>query len=265
MNQSINIEKLLHKFGMEDCKTRTTPCEIKIEYCAEDSVDAKLYREIVGSLIYISTCTRPDITWVVSNLSRNLDKPTYEDFITSKHVLRYLKGTIKYELKFSCNSNKQLSLSAFCDSNWGNSEDRKSTSGYIFNLMEGSAPISWKTRRQPTVALSTCESEFMGLCEATQEGLYLIQFLNSFNIDGISEVLIYCDNQSAIELCKSPVLKQKSKHIDIKYHFIRYHIEKETIKLQYCPSNNMVADLFTKPATKLNLDKFRETLFGKNF
>ncbi|XP_071963823.1 uncharacterized protein [Antedon mediterranea] len=197
MNQTRYTLKVLEKFNMSNCKTRSTPCEVQTGICPNnEKVQLDRYRQIVGSLIYLATCTRPDIIWVVSKLSRSLADPKLEDLTTAKHVLRYLKGTVNHKLVYR--KSDSMKLTSYCDSDWASSDDRKSTTGYIFSLNECSAPIYWKTRRPPTVALSTCESEYMGLGAATQEALYLLQLLNDICPNEFKCAHISCDNQGAM-------------------------------------------------------------------
>jgi hypothetical protein len=175
MNQKIYIQKILDRFGMSDCKPRTTPCEQRFEGMSDsEQVDPRRYREIVGSLIYLMTCTRPDISWVVSKLSQKLSCPRMEDVTTAKHVLRYLKGSMEHELCFrKCDG--ELNLIAFTDADWASSlDDRQSTTGYCFSLTENGPPILWKSKKQPTIALATCEAEYVSLAVTTQESLYLM-------------------------------------------------------------------------------------------
>ena len=224
--------------------------------------DPKRYREIVGSLIYAMTCTRPDISWIVSKLSQKLSCPRVEDMIAAKHVLRYLRGTIDYELCFKkCDGD--LNLVAYSDSDWASSlADRRSTTGYCFRLSNSGPLISWKSRRQPTVALSTCEAECIGMAAAAQESLYLTQLLNNMGRGSYKATRIYGDNRGAIDLSKNPVSRQRSKHIDIRYHFLREILVNGKIDIVYCPTEEMVADIFTKPATKVKLNIFKKFLFG---
>ena len=160
---------------MEDCRARETPCESKLDYSenAEKMTNSRKYREAVGSLIYLSTCTRPDISFVVSKLSQHFDSPTEEHWSTVKHVFRYLKGTAEQALCFKRNDTNKLGLKVYSDADWASEgADRRSTSGYCVSLSEGSSLISWKSRKQPIVALSTCEAEYIALASAIQEGLY---------------------------------------------------------------------------------------------
>lgn len=265
MTQTRHIERMLEKFGMSECKPRTTPCEQKLDFDSEGEViDSTGYREIVGSLIYIMTCTRPDLGWVVSKLSQYLAAPKQEHWVTAKHLLRYLKGTKDQELHYQ-KSEKSLQLEGYSDADWASDKnDRKSTTGYCFSLTENGPVISWKSRKQPTVALSTCEAEYMALAATTQESMYLVQLLNGIDKSNRHEpVKIYEDNQGAIALSKNPVCRQRSKHVDIKYHFVRSAHAQGKIEIGYCPTADMVADVLTKPLTKVKFERFKRYLFGE--
>ena len=166
MDQSHYLQNILQKYGMSDCKPRSTPCELSstspsVSECSL-SDNPRVYREVVGSLIYAMTCTRPDLSWVVSKLSQHLANPADTDWIMLKQVLRYLKGTLHYKLSY-VKSENGLGLIGYSDSDWASSADRRSTTGYYFTLNCNGPPISWKTRKQQTVALSSCEAEYMAL------------------------------------------------------------------------------------------------------
>ena len=123
--------------------------------------------------------------------------------------------------------------------------------------------MSWKSKKQPTVALSTCEAEYMALAATTQECLYLIQLLNGMDSEcKYVPVKILEDNQGAIALSKNPVNRQRCKHVDIRFHFVRSALNDGNITIEYCPTAEMVADVMTKPATKFKLEQFRHFLFG---
>ena len=159
-----------------------------------------------------------------------------------------------YGLKFQ--KSDALELNGFCDSDWGTSEDRRSITGYGFQLCKSGPLISWKSRKQQTVALSTCEAEYMALAAATQEAKFLRQLFADMNGCSVECVCLHVDNQGAIALAKNPVQHQRSKHIDIKYHFVRLEIQRGCIQLEYVQSEDNVADIFTKPASKARLGKF---------
>ncbi|KAL9987803.1 hypothetical protein ACROYT_G002165 [Oculina patagonica] len=261
MDQKRYISKVLERFEMSDCKPKPTPSEQKFEFGSENSVDPKRYREAVGSLVYAMTCTRPDICWVVTKLSQFLTNPTKEHWVAVKHVLRYLKGTLDFELCYrKCDNG--LTLIGYSDADWASStDDRRSISGYCFSLNKAGPLISWKSRKQPTVALSSCEAEYIALAAAVQEGMYLIQIVN--DVGEVNDpVLIFEDNQGTIALSMNPVNRQRSKHIDVRYHFIRNVQNAGKVIIKYCPTADMVADVMTKPVTKIKLQKFKSYIFG---
>ena len=235
---------------MSNCKPRSTPSEQKLEFDGETPVDPRRYLEAVGSLVYAMTFTRSGICWVVTKLSQFLIAPMKGHWIALKHVLRYLKGTLDFELCYrKCDD--VLTLIGYSDTDWASStDDRRSISGYCFRLNRAGPLISWKSRKQPTVALSLCEAEYIALAAAVQEGMYLTQTIKA--IDEVSgPVLIFEDNQGTIALSKNPVKRQRSKHIDVRYRFVRSTQNAGKIIIKYCPTADMVADVMTKPITKV--------------
>jgi hypothetical protein len=267
MNQKRYLCKVLERFQMQDCKPRSTPCEPKPESAdlGNEPIEPRKFREAVGSLVYAMTCTRPDLCWIVTKLSQYLTKPLSMHWVMVKHVLRYLKGTLDFELCYrKCETEGGLRLIGYSDADWASSvEDRRSTTGYCFALNEAGPLVSWKSRKQQTVALSSCEAEYMALAAAVQEGLYLTQLLKDFSMGyKCSPVRILEDNQGTIALAKNPVNHQRSKHIDIRYHFIRTELDCGRMVLEYCPTGDMVADIMTKPATNLKIGKFKDFIFG---
>lgn len=264
VSQKKYLCKMLERYQMFDSKPRSTPCEQKIEGDGRELDDPKKYQEVVGSLIYAMVCTRPDICWTVTKLSQYMSKPLEEHWVAVKHVLRYLKGTLDYQLCYrKCNDG--LSLVGYSDADWASStDDRRSISGYCFSLSSAGPLISWKSRKQPTVALSSCEAEYMALAAAVQESLYLKQLMCDFGMHECKDkpVLIFEDNQGTIALAKDPINHQRTKHIDIRYHFIRTELNSRKILIKYCPTTDMVADVMTKAATKFKLQKFANFIFG---
>ena len=268
IHQSRYISKVLHKFRMNDCKPRSTPCEAnpshKIKENEEPLNEAELkrYRQIVGSLIYIMIATRPDISYPVTKLSQFMSCATQSHMTMAKGVLRYLKGTVNDKLTFR-KSEDPLEIIGFSDSDWANSiEDRKSITGYSFKISKNGPLISWKSKKQTSVALSTCEAEYMALCLAAQEGKYLMSFLNEVMDLNQTQFVISCDNQGANALAKNPINRKRSKHIDIRYHFIRDEISEGRLSLQYIPSEENIADIFTKSISAIKLKKFKSMIMG---
>ena len=202
--------------------------------------------------------TRPDITFAVSNVAKYCSKPTKEHWIAVKRIMRYLKGT--HNLGLTYKKSDSNSCVGFSDSDWaGDLDDRKSTSGYIFQV--GGTAISWKSRKQSCVALSTAEAEYIALSLAAQEAIWLRQLNTDLQGKQPEPTILYEDNQAAICLSKNPQCHGRSKHIDIRYHFIREHVNNRNIELKYCPTNNMIVDMLTKGLGKETFEKLR-TLAG---
>ena len=192
--------------------------------------------------------------------------PTQVDFTMLKHVFRYISGTVDYRLTFKKSKNG-LKLQAYSDSDWASSPDRRSTTGYYFTLSSVGPALSWKSKKQQTVALSSCEAEYMALCATSKEAIFLSNVLKDINtvvkMPGEQRpVPIHVDNQGAIDLAKNPVHHERSKHIDIIYHFSRECIARKMTVVNYVPSADNVSDVMTKAASKLKLSKFRKALLG---
>ena len=173
------------------------------------------------------------------------------------------QGTADKGLSFKRNDSEELGIQAYSDADWASdTSDRRSTTGYCVNLSKNSSLVSWKTKKQPTVALSTCEAEYMALASTIQECLYLEQLLDGIDSYKYTQPIVHEDNQGTIALAKNPVCRQRAKHVDIKYHFIRSTVSEGRVTLVYCPTDDMVADIMTKPVTKMKLLKFETVIFG---
>ena len=244
---------LLKRFGMEESNSAETPFDVATKLMkkgsietASDDVDKQLYQSAVGSLLYLSTRTRPDISFAVGMCARFSAEPITQHWTAVKRILRYLKGTANLGLRYEQTDNELLGYS---DADWaGDLNDRKSTSGYTF-ILSGAA-ISWKSRKQSCVALSTAEAEYMALASAAQEAIWMSRLICELmygNRCDMAPVKIYEDNQSAICIAKNQQQHGRTKHIDIKYHFTREQIAMKNIEVAYCRSKDMVADVFTKP------------------
>ena len=264
MTQTLYLKNILDRFDMASCKSRATPCEMKPASFdnQDDTVDVHNYREMVGSLVYAMVCTRPDISFIVTKLSQHLANPTTGDLVMAKHVFRYLKGTLDYGLFF--HKNDHVQLFAYCDADWGsNVEDRRSITGYCFSLSDDGPLISWKSKKQASVALSTCEAEYMSISATCQEALYLKSLYHDLTGIVTRPLLISNDNQSAIAIVKNPGKHNRTKHIDIRHHFVREHYQSGDIALDHVESELNVADIFTKPASKPKLLGFHKQVFGQ--
>lgn len=210
----------------------------------------------MGSLIYL-TNTRPDIVYPVSLVSRFMQEPSSLHYSAAKRILRYLKGTKNHCLKYTKEENNRLT--GYTDSDWaGSIDDRKSTSGYVFFL--GTKPISWSSRKQKTVALSSAEAEYVSASDAACEAIWLRRILNDVEQVEKGPTTILCDNMSAIAMTKNPVFHSRTKHIELRHHFIRDLVQDGEVSLKFINTNEQVADIFTKSVSTEKFTKFKESL-----
>jgi len=172
-----------------------------------------------------------------------MKEPTEKDWMNVKRILRYLQSTKTMKIIYSNHSNDQQ-ITGYCDASYAEDrKDRKSTSGYLF--MKANGPISWKSKKQPIVSLSSMEAEYIALTSAAQEALWLKKLNKELEMEQI--MIIYEDNQSTIKTSKDEIHNQRSKHIDVRYHFIREMIKQKEIEVTYLPTDQMLADILTKP------------------
>lgn len=205
----------------------------------------------------MSLNTRPDISPSVIILAQKVSKPSQYDWNELKRVVRYLKGTKTLKLQMANNDNDDLI--GYADANWGESRaDRKSISGYFFKLNGGF--ISWCSKKQTCVALSSTEAEVIAFTAATKEAVWLRRFLNEIYKEIKNATIIYEDNQSCQKLISNGLCSARTKHIDIRSYFVKDYIERNEIICSYCPSENMIADILTKPLNRVKFEKFRDLL-----
>ena len=251
---------LLKRFNMMNCKTVPTPMNTNEKLQVDDGtgwVDEKLFRSMVGGLIYL-THTRPDIALSVGIVSRFMHSPSKHHFGAAKRIIRYVAGTVDLGIWYYHVSS--FKLIGFTDSDWaGCIEDRKSTSGYMFSL--GSGAISWSSKKQATTALSSSEAEYMVATSSACQAIWLRRVLIDLGQEQFEETEIYCDNKAAIALSKNPVYHGRTKHIDIRAHFIRDLVAEGTIILKYCGMDEQVADILTKPLPR-NKHEYLSSLLG---
>jgi hypothetical protein len=250
LSQRSYIDSILRRYGFDDAKPVSTPMDVNIRLTSAQSPStteefAKMrnipYHEAVGSLMYASLGTRPDITFAVQTVSRFSSKPGIAHWEAVKRIFRYLKGTRDLWLTYG---NTVKELEGYADADGSMAEDRKAISGYAF-LVNGGA-VSWSTKRQEIISLSTTESEYVAAVHAAKEALWLRSLIFTlFGID-IPATTLFSDNQSAIALTKEHQYHARTKHIDIRFHFLRWIVEEGRLRLIYCPTDDMVADVFTK-------------------
>ncbi|XP_042909028.1 uncharacterized protein [Parasteatoda tepidariorum] len=208
-------------------------------------VNQTQYQELIGELLYLSNRTRPDLAFVMSYLSQFYHKPEKRHFNLAKRVLKYLNGTKDKKLFFS---NKSGLLNAHADSSWGNAENGKSFSGEI--VMLGDSLILWKSNKQKTVALSTCETELVSLGGVCRELMWILILLKELycSIFVKKPVTISSDNQSAIDWLNSAKSSSRTRHINLKLHYVKDIIGK-IIKVEYVQTDEIIADFLTKAVT----------------
>ena len=259
IDQKDYIQQVLKRFGMEECHPVGTPMEVDtkpliVEEKSPFNTNVP-YQEAVGCLLYISQISRPDINHAVNTVSRFTKNYQAQHWKAIKRIFRYLKGTEDYRL---CYSKKMKSdVLAYSDSDWGNLlTQRYSVSGSTIKFNGGL--IAWSSRRQRTIALSTVEAEYMSLSSCVQEVLWLRALINEIDPAMVHNhpTEIFCDNLGAIQLSNNDIVSNKSKHIDLRYHFLKEHIKSNEIKLTHIRTDDMIADAMTKPLAKPKFDKF---------
>ncbi|KAK8526380.1 hypothetical protein V6N12_020852 [Hibiscus sabdariffa] len=248
INQAKYIKEKLKKFGMENVKPQATPMSSSIKLDKDEEgkcVDSKLYRSMIGSLLYL-TASRPDIMFSVCLCARFQANPKESHLKAVKRIFRYLLDTPSLGLWYPRDST--FDLHAYSDVDYGGCKiDRKSTSGTCQFL--GNMLISWFSKKQNSVALSTTEAEYISAGSCCAQVLWMKQQLFDYGID-VGTIPIKCDNTSAICLTKNPIHHSRTKHIEIRHHFIRDHVSKDDIVLEYVDTLHQLADIFTKPLDK---------------
>ncbi len=259
INQKAYISKALERFGLSDCNPTIIPMDpnTKLKKLNMDEVcTSKPYRSLIGTLLYAASHTRPDISYGVSYLSRFMENPSEEHWNYAKRILRYLKGTATYGILFD--GRKPFTIEGYTDADWGSdvNNKRRSTSGWIFTLCGGA--ITWKSKQQTSVALSSCEAEFVAMSEAVKELLWLTYLLEELKQN--QKITLWIDNQAAKFLAENEVVHSRSKHIDIRYWFVKDKIQHEVFNLSHVSSESNTADVFTKALPAPSFRKFRDKM-----
>ncbi|CAI7843228.1 unnamed protein product [Closterium sp. NIES-53] len=252
IHQERYILNMLESFGLSEANPVRTPLPtgFDVHVHAEEPLLrdelVQLYQSIVGSLMYASTTTQPQITYAVSQLSKVVSCPKAFHLQATTRVLRYLKGCVKSGIFYPAHSKPQVELVGFSDADYaGDSADRKSHTSYVYCL--NGAAISWQSKRQPMVALSTTESEYISLCQCIQEGVWLKRLFGEFGHEFDGGVPVFVDNQSAISLAQNACLHGRIKHMQVRWHFIKEMVASGEVILWWCPTNRQAADILTKP------------------
>jgi histone deacetylase 1/2 len=271
LNQSVYVSKLLKKFGMQQCRSVSTPMT-KVPLIAHSStetdseVDTKLYMSMIGSLLYAAISTRIDLSFSVGCLSRFLSKPTQQSMEAAKRVFRYLAGnncaSIGLVFKpLTSVSDRTFIITAYSDADWASDvNDRKSITGYV--VMINGNPVSWVSKKQRTVATSTAEAEYTALSAVGKEVLWYRTMLNEMGYEQLEPTIIYVDNRAAIQIAQHDSIHDKSKHIAIAIHWIRDTVAAGHVQIEWIPTGEQVADLLTKALPMPAFMKLREALMG---
>ena len=275
LDQELYVKKALEKFGLSQCTTAPTPSLTAQEHTSSDdddgsgsAADRMRYMEIVGTVLYATISTRIDIAHAVQRLTRHMQAPTKRNMTAAERVLRYLAGTQSMKLSFGRHREStaeqdrdKVAVSAFADADWANEKtDRKSITGWIA-MIDGDV-VSWASKKQRTVAQSTCEAELYAEAAAINEVIWLRGLLNELGMTVESKSVVYGDNQSTIAISKNGVKSERTKHVDVKYHFVTETIESEAVELKWVESAMQQADILTKPLARPLFEKFREKLMS---
>ena len=251
LSQQRMTTQLLSKYQMQDAKPKSVPLTASTKLTKDEGEPLDKhkygYSQLIGSLMYLAVCTRPDIAQAVGALARYMTTPTTIHWAAALGVLRYLAGTRGQGICFG-RGNSSDQLLGYCDSDYaGDLDTRRSTTGYVFILNGGA--ITWSSRRQQTVAASTTEAEYMAAAAATKEALWLRKLINDLQRT-VSTITIRADNQGAVKLLKNPITSLRSKHIDVIYHFARERVARKEVVFEYVKTEHMLADFLTKPVAE---------------
>jgi len=260
LHQAAYIDKAVAQFNLTNARDSNIPLDPGY-YRQTENEDLpenwEVYRSAIGTLLYLAVHSRPDIATATSILARKVNKPDRNDWNEVKRVLRYLKATRDYKLHLTYDPQKQLEM--YVDADWASDpQGRKSCTGYCIQLFGGT--ISWASKKQTSVALSSTEAEFIALGEAVKELIWINGLLDEFGIKFDSPAMVYEDNQGCIKLLMKENVGQRSKHIDTRYFFVRDEYKKKLFEVKYCETGKMIADILTKPLANNLLKRFCEGL-----
>ena len=269
INQTAYIQSLIDRFRLQDAKPVGLPVGDRntlVQGTADESqADQALYLQATGSLSWVAKGTRADITYAVGQLSQYCNAPTIRHWNSILRVLRYLKGTIEYSIFYGPRPGDTIGpeLQGYCDADYaGDIVDRKSVTGHLYTINRG--PVTWTSTKQRCVATSTTESEYIALSEACKQGQWLRALLRELQRTTLLgqdlTVPIFSDNQACIALARDPVAHSRTKHIDVRYHYIRELIAGRKTTVDYCPTVDMTADILTKPLTLQGFQRCRGKL-----
>jgi hypothetical protein len=267
LDQQSYAESILRDFGFDNSKPVSTPMEpntrlfpFRSTPSMEEAETIKKfpYTAIVGKLMYLATCTRPDIAYAVRELARFMTNYGPPHIAAAKHLLRYLKGTVTYGISLGNNDRLYPAFRALTDSDWGMGDERKSISGYLITL--GKSPLSWSSKQQAVIALSSCEAEYLASTHCAREVLWFRNIFAELGFPQVDPTTIFCDNQGTVACTHDPHAHSRMKHISIREHFIRDCVMKRLVNVVYVSNQENTADLFTKPLGRILHSRWVEML-----
>lgn len=257
MSQTRYIHEIANEAGLADAKSQKYPLDPGYHKLQDNNLldNNQLYRKLIGMLLYVSTNTRPDVAASVPILSQKVEKPRELDLNEVKRVIKYLKST--HNLRLNLSPNPKQTLIAFSDADWAEDRETRKSIGGIICMLHGGT-ISWSSRKQNLVSISSTESEYYALSETVREIKWLTNLLNDFGINIKDPIEINCDSQSCIKMLENDKFSNRTKHIDVRCHHIKESIRDNQIKLKYCPSEDNIADMLTKPLAGTKLTYLRK-------
>ena len=258
ISQERYIEAILKREGMMDANPVSMPMDpndkIQPNPDGNEGSKSNSYAKLLGELQFLTNATRPDIAYAVNRLSAYTANPSLKHVRAAKQILRYLKGTKSLAIKYSAQSdegllqeNKNL-MHGYADAAYANMDDYKSTSGYVFIV--GGGAITWRSKKQTTVALSSTEAEYVALSEAGREACWLQNLYDEIGYTQESPILITGDNDGSIAMARNPQFHKRSKHIGIRWHWVRDLVQKNIITIESCRDPEQTADVLTKPLAR---------------
>jgi len=260
LSQTLYLKQVLERFRMQNCKFAKTPLPTgwrATKNPGQATPEFRLkYQAIIGSLLYLMIGTRPDIAFAVTRLAQYAANPSKEHMDKALYVCKYLAGTADYELVYDGASNK--GLLAYCDSDYaGCTDTRRSITGFVVKLASGI--VSWQSHAQKTVALSSTEAEYMSLSDCSRQIVWIQSLLGELGFIHV-RTPIYGDNQGSMFIGSNPVQDRRTKHIDIRYHFIREKIVEGKVEVFFIEGDKNIADMFTKNLGNIKFREFRSQL-----
>lgn len=279
LDQELYVTKALEKYGYTECKVAPTPEVVGSDVSSDVTLDAPTdrarYMEMTGTLMYAAVATRLDIAHAAHQLACHMQAPTVRHMLAAERIMRYLAGTRDVGLVFGARSSSSavgdsrghkaqqlIDVCCYADADWANcKETRRSITGWVAKL-NGDA-ISWASKKQRTVALSTCEAELYAEAAAIQEVLWLRSLLTELGLHTSTGSTVFGDNQSAIAVSKNGVKGERTKHVDIKYNFVTETVDRGDVRLKWIPTTEQLADIFTKALHGPTFEHLRKQLMSR--